>query len=84
MPAAPPRRQASTGAIAVVVAGIVAIVVSGPLFPLALVIAAVSGTASVRHLRAGGPDRGWWIAGVALAAVAALLAVFGAWVVLTR
>ena len=84
MPPAPPRRKASPGAIGVVVAGLVAIVMSGPVFPLALVIAGVSGVLSVRHLRAGSPDRGWWIAGVLVAVVALLLSLFGAWVVLTR
>ena len=84
MPTAQPRRKASPGAIGVVVAGIVSIVVSVVLFPLAIVIAAVSGVLSVRHLRDGSPDRRWWIAGVVVSAVSLLLSVAGAVVLLSR
>jgi len=84
VPAAQPRRKASPGAIGVVVAGLASIVVSAVFFPLALVIAGVSGAVSVRHLRAGSPDRGWWTAGAAIAAVSLLLSIWGAVVVLSR
>jgi hypothetical protein len=84
VPVAPSRRKASPGAQAVVVAGLVALVTSAVFFPLAIVIAAVSGVVSVRHLRAGSLDRRWWTAGVVVAVLALLLSLFGAWVVLSR
>lgn len=84
VPTAPPRRKASPGAQAVVVAGLVSLVMSAVFFPLAIVIAAVSGWVSVRHLRDGSLDRRWWTAGVVVAVVSLALSVLGAVVVLSR
>jgi len=84
VPTAQPRRKASPGAIGVVVAGLASMVVSAVFFPLAIVMAAISGVLSVRHLRDGSPDRRWWTAGAVVAVVSLLLSLFGAVVVLSR
>lgn len=68
----------STPAIWVVLGAVVSLICSAVYFPLALVIAALVLVVAVRGLRAGAPDRGWYVTATVVALVSTASSVLGA------
>ncbi|WP_432513544.1 hypothetical protein [Kineococcus sp. SYSU DK001] len=79
MQQAPQRKPqpTNTGALGGVVASVAGLVVSLALAPVGVVIGAVVLVLGLRALRGGHPDRGWWAAATALAALCLASGVFG-------
>ncbi|WP_432542237.1 hypothetical protein [Kineococcus sp. SYSU DK002] len=79
MQQAPQRKPqpTNTGALGGVIASVAGLVVSLALAPVGVVIGAVVLVLGLRALRGGHPDRGWWTAATALAALCLASGVFG-------